>query len=62
MNKQLVYSLAISGGIRYILSISKYANGIENRVEVSTPLNSFRRGNIYIHSLEDLLFIVLQFL
>lgn len=43
MNKKLIYSLIIGGAIRYFLSISKYAKTIENKVEISTPLNSFKR-------------------
>lgn len=35
MNKKLVYSLVLSGAIRYLLSISKYAKSIENRPEIS---------------------------
>lgn len=43
MNKKLVYSLLLSGAIRYFISISSYAKTIQNHVEVSTPLNSFKR-------------------
>lgn len=43
MNKRLLYSLVLSGAIRYFISISKYTQSIENHVEVSTPLNSFKR-------------------
>ncbi|KAG5676334.1 hypothetical protein PVAND_006177 [Polypedilum vanderplanki] len=43
MNKKLLYSLLISGAIRYFISISKYSRSIENHVEISTPLNSFKR-------------------
>lgn len=43
MNKRLLYSLVLSGAIRYFISISKYSKSIENHVEVSTPLNSFKR-------------------
>lgn len=47
MNKKLVYSLVLGGTIRYLLSISKYSKSIENRVEVSTPLNSFKRCKFF---------------
>lgn len=43
MNKKFFYSLMLSGTIRFLFSISKYSKSIENRVEVSTPLNSFKR-------------------
>lgn len=43
MNKNLVYSLILSGTIRYFISISNYAKAIENHVEVSTPLNSLKK-------------------
>lgn len=43
IEKKLVYSLVLGGAIRYLLSISNYSKSIENRVEVSTPLNSFKR-------------------
>lgn len=46
MNKKLALSLALGGVIRYLLSISKYSKSIENRVEVSTPLNSFKRRKL----------------
>ncbi|CRL00804.1 CLUMA_CG014056, isoform A [Clunio marinus] len=43
MNTKFIYSVFLSGLIRYLLSISKYSKSIENHVEVSTPLNSFKR-------------------
>ena len=43
MNKKLLYSVLISGFIRYLLTKSKFSKSIENRIEVSTPLNSWKR-------------------
>ncbi|XP_070495128.1 phosphatidylinositol glycan anchor biosynthesis class U protein [Chironomus tepperi] len=43
MNKKLLYSIVLSGAIRYLLLISKYSQSIKDHVEVSTPLNSFKR-------------------
>lgn len=51
MNKGLVYSLLLSGAIRYFISISKYSKSIENHVEISTPINSFKRRKFVIFDL-----------
>lgn len=37
-------AFGIAGAIRYLLMVSKYSSFIRNRVEVSTPLNSWKRG------------------
>jgi phosphatidylinositol glycan class U len=65
MNKKLVYSLVISGAIRYFISISKYSKSIENHVEISTPLNSFKRckkkmKSFIYHSTDDLFSILVK--
>lgn len=40
-------SFVIAGIIRYLLIVSKYSTLIQNRVEVSTPLNSWKRGKYH---------------
>lgn len=50
MNIKLGYSLLLSGVIRYFIAISNYAKSIENHVEVSTPLNSFKRCELSLIS------------
>lgn len=46
--RNLIGSVVIAGAIRYLLIVSKYATLIRNRVEVSTPLNSWNRCNFKI--------------
>lgn len=53
MNKKLVYSVVISGIIRFLLTGSKFSKGIENRIEVSTPLNSWKRVQEGAHLYEN---------
>lgn len=48
MEKKLGYGLLLGGAIRYLLSLSTYSKSIENRVEVSTPLNSFKRREFHL--------------
>lgn len=42
--KNIITCFLIAGIIRYLLIISKYAILIRNRIEISTPLNSWKRG------------------
>jgi len=44
MSINITTSFVIAGLIRYLLIISKYAQIIQNRIEISTPLNSWKRG------------------
>lgn len=53
MNKKLVYSVVISGVIRFLLTSSKFSKSIENRIEVSTPLNSWKRVQEGSHLYEN---------
>lgn len=41
--QNLTGSFAIAGIIRYLILVSKYATLVQNRVEISTPLNSWKR-------------------
>jgi len=43
MSINITTSFVIAGLIRYLLIISKYAQIIQNRIEISTPLNSWKR-------------------
>lgn len=43
LDKKFFVTLAFAGLIRYFLITSKYAQVIKNRIEVSTPLNSWKR-------------------
>lgn len=43
MRKKLVLYLFLAAVLRYFLIISKFERIIRNRVEISTPLNSFKR-------------------
>lgn len=56
MTENLLPSFAIAGAIRYLLIISKYADIIRNRIEISTPLNSWKRGNINFISKDTLFY------
>ncbi|XP_055838347.1 phosphatidylinositol glycan anchor biosynthesis class U protein [Episyrphus balteatus] len=42
-NKKALGLLILGGTIRYILMTSKYSSSISGRVEISTPLNSYKR-------------------
>lgn len=44
MTQRLIVSLAIAGAIRYLLMVSHYSKTLKDRVEVATPLNSWKRG------------------
>lgn len=44
MTRRLIVSLALAGSIRYLLMVSHYSQTIKDRVEVATPLNSWKRG------------------
>lgn len=46
MTKRLIVSLALAGSIRYLLMLSHYSKTIKDRVEVATPLNSWKRGEL----------------
>lgn len=47
----LVYlEYAVAGIIRYWLINSDYKQTIGDRVEISTSLNSWRKGNIYVYT------------
>ncbi|KAG4074147.1 hypothetical protein HA402_014352 [Bradysia odoriphaga] len=43
MSINITTSFVIAGLIRFLLIISKYAQIIQNRIEISTPLNSWKR-------------------
>lgn len=43
LNEKVMVTLAFAGCIRYFLITSKFAQIIRNRIEVSTPLNSWKR-------------------
>lgn len=43
LNEKVLVTLAFAGCIRYFLITSKFAEVIRNRIEVSTPLNSWKR-------------------
>lgn len=43
LDKKFFVTLVFAGFIRYFLITSKYAQVIKNRIEVSTPLNSWKR-------------------
>lgn len=51
MNLTLIFIL--SGVIRYSLSVSKYSSLIQHSIEVSTPLNSLKRGEKLKISIEE---------
>jgi len=47
--ENLIYlAYAVAGIIRYWLLNSDYKQTIGDRVEISTPLNSWRKGNAYV--------------
>lgn len=41
---QLAVSISLAGLIRGLLMVSNFADSIQSRVEISTPLNSWKRG------------------
>lgn len=43
LNEKVLVTLLFAGCIRYFLITSKFAQVIKNRIEVSTPLNSWKR-------------------
>lgn len=49
MNKQFIYSLIIGGSLRFLLANSYLGQIIGDRVEISTPLNSFKRLQEGVH-------------
>lgn len=53
-NKKVLAFLLLGGAIRYIMMSSKYFSIISERIEVSTPLNSFKRlqEGIYLYKNE----------
>jgi hypothetical protein len=48
MDKLVYLEYAAAGIIRYWLINSDYKDTIGGRVEISTSLNSWRKGNIYV--------------
>lgn len=51
MAHNLLLSFGLAGIVRYILIISNYAETIQNRVEITTPLNSWKRSKISLFRL-----------
>lgn len=49
MESLVYFEYAVAGIIRYWLLNSDYKQTIGDCVEISTPLNSWKRGNIYIY-------------
>lgn len=43
MSRRFIVSLSLAGAIRYLLMVSHYSKAIKDRVEVATPLNSWKR-------------------
>jgi hypothetical protein len=48
MDKLVYLEYAVAGIIRYWLINSDYKQTIGDRVEISTSINSWRKGNIYV--------------
>lgn len=48
MENFMYLAYAVAGIIRYWLLNSDYKQTIGDRVEISTPLNSWRKGNVYV--------------
>lgn len=48
MFKNLLANFGIAAVIRWLLMMSNFSNTIKNRVEISTPLNSWKRSNYTI--------------
>lgn len=46
MGQNIVYSFLVAGIVRCFLITSNFAQSIRNRVEISTPLNSWKRSMI----------------
>ena len=44
MDKNPVKWLILGGALRYYLASSEWGTIFQNRVEIATPLNSFKRG------------------
>lgn len=58
MTQNLLFSFGLAGIVRLVLISSNFANSIRNRVEVSTPLNSWKRSELLIINLFIFFFLV----
>lgn len=45
MDKRPIKWLILGGAIRFYLANSEWRSIFKDRVEIATPLNSFKRGN-----------------
>jgi hypothetical protein len=52
MDKLVYLEYAVGGIIRYWLINSDYKQTIGDRVEISTSLNSWRKGNMHVTRVE----------
>lgn len=57
MSQNLLFSFGLAGIVRCFLITSNFAETIRNRVEVTTPLNSWKRSKI-LTNLKTISFII----
>lgn len=61
MLKNLVFSFGVAGILRLFLLSSNFADSIRNRIEVSTPLNSWKRRKLFEKNRKKTKFLHIRF-
>lgn len=61
MIQNLVVSFGVAGIIRLLLFSSNFAESIRNHIEVSTPLNSWKRRKFFSFFIVQSIFVHLIF-